>query len=117
MCLGAVVSFDRNSARWKPARGKNSADGAFSKRVPRRVQPPGSALVTRSSTASTISAEPDYHVVAHAGHLDFLAPCSDAMAHAAAMICQSEPGFSRQAFHAEFNRDAVAFFEANLPKH
>jgi predicted dienelactone hydrolase len=64
-----------------------------------------------------LPAEPDYHVVAHAGHFDFLAPCSDAMAHAAAMICQSEPGFSRQAFHGEFNRDVVAFFEANLPRH
>jgi len=38
------------------------------------------------------------------------------MAQAAAMICQSEPGFSRQVFHAEFNRDVVAFFNAHLPK-
>ena len=35
---------------------------------------------------------PEYHEVPHAEHLDFLAPCSSALAKDVPFICQSEPG-------------------------
>jgi predicted dienelactone hydrolase len=57
---------------------------------------------------------PELHLVEHAGHFDFLAPCSDALRQAAAEICTSEPGFDRAAFHADFNRAIVTFFHATL---
>ncbi len=57
---------------------------------------------------------PAYHVVPHADHFDFLAPCTDALATAAPFICKSEAGFDRAAFHAQFDRDVVAFFQETL---
>jgi len=59
---------------------------------------------------------PDYHVVHHAGHFDFLAPCSVALATIAPVICQSAPGFDRVAFHRIFNAAVVDFFDKNLPR-
>ena len=57
----------------------------------------------------------DYHVVPNMDHYDFLSPCSDMMrAHAPAEICASRPGFDRAAFHADFDRAVVAFFEETL---
>ena len=53
-------------------------------------------------------------VVAGAGHYDFLAPCSPALAKVNAMICASAPGFDRVAFHQAFDRDVVAFFVRTL---
>ncbi len=57
---------------------------------------------------------PEYHVVPHAGHFDFLAPCSAALAQQAPFICRSEPAFDRAAFHAMFNAEVVRFFETHL---
>lgn len=57
---------------------------------------------------------PDYHVVAHAGHFDFLAPCSDALAAIAPEICTSSAGFDRAAFHVGFDSDVVKFFKKTL---
>ena len=57
----------------------------------------------------------DYHVVAGAGHFDFLAPCSDALAAIAPVICASAPGFDRSAFHRSFDAAVVRFFDAALP--
>ncbi len=62
-----------------------------------------------------LSIKPDYHVVAHADHYDFLAPCSDQLAHYVPVICNSEPGFDRAAFHRDFDAAIVAFFEKQLP--
>lgn len=53
---------------------------------------------------------PEVHVVENAGHYDFLAPCSTALATANPDICRSRPGFDRAAFHADFNRAVVSFF-------
>ncbi len=53
---------------------------------------------------------PDYHVVASAGHFDFLAPCSSALASVAPPICTSAVGFDRAAFHVSFNAAVVSFF-------
>lgn len=57
---------------------------------------------------------PDYHVVAHAGHFDFLMPCSAALAANVPDICTSEPGFDRAAFHQDFDRAVVKFFDRTL---
>ncbi len=59
---------------------------------------------------------PDYHVVHKAGHFDFLAPCSVALANIAPVICQSDPGFDRVAFHQTFNASVVDFFDKNLKR-
>jgi predicted dienelactone hydrolase len=57
---------------------------------------------------------PEYHVVPDAGHFDFLAPCTPALAAAAPAICKSAPGFDRQAFHTKLNHQIVAFFRSHL---
>ena len=57
---------------------------------------------------------PEDHLVPKAGHFDFIAPCSDALAKAAPEICASEPGFDRAAFHKELDQTVVAFFKAKL---
>jgi predicted dienelactone hydrolase len=61
-----------------------------------------------------LSEAPDYHVVANAGHYDFLAPCSDALASMAPAICTSAAGFDRAAFHVAFDAEIVKFFEKTL---
>jgi len=57
---------------------------------------------------------PEMHVVPHAGHYDFVSPCSAALAQQVPEICVSEPGFDRAAFHRQFNREVVAFFRRTL---
>jgi predicted dienelactone hydrolase len=59
--------------------------------------------------------DPEYHVVPGAGHFDFLAPCSEALATRVPSICTSADGFDRAAFHADFNAATVRFLKANLP--
>lgn len=58
---------------------------------------------------------PEFHLVRGGDHFDFLAPCNDALARAAAEICVSKPGFDRAAFHDDFNAKVVAFFQRTLP--
>lgn len=57
---------------------------------------------------------PEYHVVARAGHFDFLQPCNAQLAAAAPQICASAPGFNRAAFHQKFNAQVVRFFQEKL---
>ena len=57
---------------------------------------------------------PEAHVVAQAGHYDFLKPCAAELATRVPAICSSEPGFDRDAFHQRFDRDIVAFFTRTL---
>ena len=57
---------------------------------------------------------PEYHVVPNAGHFDFLAPCSEALASLAPAICTSSAGFDRAAFHVGFNSEVAKFFEKTL---
>jgi predicted dienelactone hydrolase len=61
-----------------------------------------------------LPSKPEFHVVANAGHYDFIQACSEAFARAVPLICQSAPGFDRAAFHAEFNRRIVEFFRRTL---
>jgi predicted dienelactone hydrolase len=53
---------------------------------------------------------PEFHAVPHAGHFDFLAPCSAILLHAAPAICVSESGFDRAKFHEAMNAVVIAFF-------
>ena len=76
-------------------------------------------ITPNASSADNVKANlphpPETHMVANAGHFDFLAPCSDALAKVAPEICTSAPGFDRTAFHGELNKAIVAFFQAQLP--
>lgn len=58
--------------------------------------------------------KPDYHVVAKAGHFDFLAPCNAKLAAIAPPICESQEGFDRAAFHRRFNGDVIGHFKKFL---
>jgi predicted dienelactone hydrolase len=64
---------------------------------------------------AALAKPPEDHLVANAGHFDFLAPCTEALAKVAPEICASAPGFDRTAFHADFNKALVAFFQTQLP--
>ncbi len=57
---------------------------------------------------------PEYHVIAGAGHYDFLPPCSARMAAAVPLVCGDTSGFDRAKFHEEFNIEIVRFFRAQL---
>lgn len=57
---------------------------------------------------------PDYHVVPGAGHFDFLAPCSAALASLAPAICTSAPGFDRAGFHVRWNAAIADFLRRTL---
>jgi predicted dienelactone hydrolase len=63
----------------------------------------------------TLPNPPDLHIVQDAGHMTFLAPCSDALRQVAAFIGTDAPGFDRVAFHKQFNQDVIAFFSRTLP--
>jgi predicted dienelactone hydrolase len=58
---------------------------------------------------------PEFHVIANAGHYDFLPPCDARLSLRAPAICASEPGFDRAAFHEQFNNAVVRFFRETLP--
>jgi predicted dienelactone hydrolase len=53
---------------------------------------------------------PDYHMVADAGHYDFLPPCDMHLSRLRPELCNSLPGFDRAAFHRQFNAGVVQFF-------
>ena len=57
---------------------------------------------------------PEYHVIANAGHYDFLPPCDARLSRKAPDLCNSTPGFDRTAFHEQFNADVVQFFQTTL---
>jgi predicted dienelactone hydrolase len=61
-----------------------------------------------------LASKPEYHVVAGADHMDFLSPCAPDLAQYAPIVCDSATGFDRAAFHANFNRDVVAFLKENV---
>jgi predicted dienelactone hydrolase len=76
-----------------------------------RHQPyPGYAQAIRDALPKA----PEYHVVAGAGHYDFLPPCSVQLAKLHPEICADPTGFDRAAFHRRFNREVVLFFKEEL---
>lgn len=48
-------------------------------------------------------------------HFVFLAPCSEGLKAAAAIICTDPPGVDRAAVHAMLDAEIVAFFDRALP--
>ncbi len=62
-----------------------------------------------------LPARPEEHVVDGAGCSAFLPPCGEALANQVPQICSDGPEFDRKAFHREFNREVVAFFQRTLP--
>lgn len=52
----------------------------------------------------------EYHSVAGASHMSFLAPCPGGPA----FLCADAAGFDRQAFHASMNASVIDFFNRNL---
>ena len=52
---------------------------------------------------------PDYRVVPHAAHFDFMPSCSKALSEIASAICTSAPGFDRAAFQQTFNAAVIEF--------
>jgi len=57
---------------------------------------------------------PEEHVVSGAGHFAFLPPCGQALAKQVPQICIDDPRFDREAFHRDFNREVVGFFQKAL---
>ena len=58
-----------------------------------------------------LAPQPDYHLIAKAGHLSFLTPCRLLRPSA---LCSDPAGFDRSAFHNEMNQEVVRFFDAAL---
>jgi predicted dienelactone hydrolase len=56
----------------------------------------------------------EYFVVPDADHVDFLAPCSAALAKAAPDICQERGSFDRAKFHRQLETEVVRFFREKL---
>ena len=56
----------------------------------------------------------EYHLIAGAGHYDFLAPCTPALASSAPPICAETGGFDRAGFHRAFDAAVVGFFQHSL---
>jgi predicted dienelactone hydrolase len=57
---------------------------------------------------------PEYHLIPDATHYDFLPPCAPEMFAALPVLCRSQPGFDRAAFHRMFNHQVVRFFRETL---
>lgn len=57
---------------------------------------------------------PEFHRVDGALHHDFLPVCPTELAAALPQLCRSQPGFDRGAFHQDFNREVVRFFQETL---
>ncbi|RFU48978.1 dienelactone hydrolase family protein [Paraburkholderia sp. DHOC27] len=77
-----------------------------------RHQPPP---FYEDAVRANLPTPPEYHVIEHAGHFDFLPPCGPQTMKLAPGICTSEAGFDRAAFHERFNAEVVRFFKAALP--
>lgn len=76
------------------------------------VPPVTNAAVVRRG----LPAAPQFHLVTNAGHSAFLPPCGLLKPLLPAMLCTDADGFDRTAFHKEFNREVVAFFNTTLTR-
>jgi predicted dienelactone hydrolase len=54
---------------------------------------------------------PEYHGVPVAGHFSFLAPCPSWLI---PLICEDAKGFDRVAFHRDFDRSVIEFYQKQL---
>ncbi len=78
-------------------------NGVDDRKVP---YPTNEAVVRR-----LLPVPPEYHAVPGAAHFSFLAPCPSWLL---PVICSDAAGFDRTAFHRDFNRSVVVFFQARL---
>lgn len=99
-----------------PGLGFTLAGGLDAVQVP--IQLWAGALDDRAPAATNAEAvraalptPPEYHAVANAGHLSFLAPCRLLRPPA---LCADAPSFDRSAFHADMNAQIVRFFDRHL---
>ena len=69
---------------------------------------------TMPALARALPDEPDYHLVAEAGHFAFLPPCTPQHAKASANLCVDAKAFDRVTFHRAFDDEVLKFFEAHL---
>ena len=69
---------------------------------------------TMPALAPALPNEPDYHLVAQAGHFAFLPPCSPQLAKAAPQICVDAKPFDRGTFHRALDEKVLQFFETHL---
>jgi predicted dienelactone hydrolase len=81
---------------WRSRQGGGGVDAAGTARV-----------------ANSLPGKPDIHVVP-AGHFAFLPPCSPQFAEQLPRFCSDPPGFDRTAFHRDFDRSVVEFFQKHL---
>ena len=65
---------------------------------------------------SSLPTPPEMHLVPMANHFDFLAPCSGEFAERVPEVCRDAPGFDRAAFHQDFNRAVIGFFQTHLAR-
>ena len=63
---------------------------------------------------SGLAREPDYMIVANAGHYSFLPPCPSSLLVNAPETCADAPGFDRAAFHRQLNSALLRFFRSSL---
>jgi predicted dienelactone hydrolase len=61
-----------------------------------------------------LPAKPDFHLVAHADHWAFTAPCTDEQSKSQPRLCNDAPSFDRATFHRDFNAAVLAFFRRQL---
>lgn len=66
------------------------------------------------AVADDLPFAPEFHRIPGAGHYDFLPPCNPTLSRIAPVICTSEAGFDRAAFHQELNASVVTFFSRHL---
>lgn len=69
---------------------------------------------TLPALAGLLPQRPEFHVVQHAAHFAFVAPCSDALKKISPRVCVDAGEFDRVAFHQTLDASALAFFTANL---
>ncbi|AKM03544.1 alpha/beta hydrolase family protein [Burkholderia pyrrocinia] len=69
---------------------------------------------TLPALAGLLPQRPEFHVVRHAAHFAFVAPCSDALKQKVPRVCVDAGEFDRVAFHQAFDAKALAFFSAKL---
>ena len=120
---GARLTHDRRIraiAMAAPALGFSfDAGGLRGVRVPVQLWRAGDDAVLpdpfyAEAVRLALPSAPEFHLVPHAGHFDFLAPCSEALARVARPICISEAGFDRADFHRGFDEALVGFFTRAL---
>jgi len=70
-----------------------------------------------AAVANDLPSQPKLYTVPNSAHFVFLAPCGPQLTQTRPDICVDAAGFDRAAFHAQFNKQIVAFFRTHLAPH